>query len=189
MLRCVYLILAIFLFQSCTGTYEENPKRSEELYGKCNNPADNLRSNKVKYKECIAKERAKGESLFGLDGDLNDLLGRSNNQVVYQYSINPFLWNASLEVTKSYPGKVADNQGGFVETNWISDAENDLQRCLIKIRITSQELVSNGVSTNFICEVFKNNNWVSDGKNYVDEEKQLTLKILSIAGTLANTAS
>ena len=46
------------------------------------------------------------------------LIGKKEN-VVYQSNVNPYLWNASLEVTKKYPLKIADNQGGFIETDWI----------------------------------------------------------------------
>ena len=189
MIKFFYILLGVIFLQSCTGTYEENRKRADKLYGKCDNPADNLKSNKAKYKACKAKERAGGESLFDLDGDLNDLIGFGNNQVVYQYSVNPYLWSASLEVTDNYSLKIADNQGGFLETDWIGDPENNLQRCLIKVRITSQELVSNGVSTSLICEIYQNDTWVSDSKSYVEEEKQLTLKILSVASKLANASS
>ena len=99
-----------------------------------------------KYKECIAKERAGGESLFDLTSDFNKLLGGDNNQVVYQNNINPQLWQASLEVTKKYPLKIADNQGGFIETDWIYDVNNTQQRCLIKIQVLSRDLITTGVA-------------------------------------------
>ena len=156
------------------------------MYGECKNPTKKL--SKQKYKACLAKERAQGDTMFDLAGDVNDLISGKNNSVVYQYSVNSYLWNAALEVTKSYPLKIADNQGGFLETDWINDPENNLQRCLIKVRILSQELVSTGVSTNLICEIKQNEVWVSDSNNYDEEEKQLTLKILSTAANLANTS-
>ena len=141
MRKYLCLFLGLIFLQSCTGTYEENEKRAKELYGECDHPGKNLRSNKSKYQECKARERAGGKSFFDLEGDLNDLIGKGNSQVIYQYSVNPFLWNASLEVTQSYPLKIADNQGGFLETDWISEPGSDMQRCLIKVRITSQDLV------------------------------------------------
>ena len=141
----------------------------------------------MKYQRCKAKERAGGESLFGLEGDLSDLIRGKNNDVVYQYSVNPFLWNASLEVTKSYPLKIADNMGGFIETDWITDSKNISQRCLIKIQVLSRELITTGVNTNFLCEKKDNNTWVSDDVKYVEEEKQITLKILEIASKLSNS--
>ena len=114
---------------SCTGTYEANQKKMKDLYGECDNPVDKLKMNKMKYQRCKAKERAGGDSLFGLEGDLGDIISGKNKDVVYQYSVNPFLWSASLEVTKSYPLKIADNTGGFIETDWITDSNNSSLRC------------------------------------------------------------
>ena len=150
-------------------------------------PRKELRLSDVQYKACKAKERAEGESLFDLEGDLNDLIGGRDNKIVYMNSVNPYLWRASLDLTSSYALKIADNQGGFIETDWIVDSINQNQRCLIKIKILSDELISTGVSTKFICQKKENDNWVSDGKNYLSEEKQLTLKILKTASTLADS--
>ena len=116
------------------------------------------------------------------------LIGGGKN-VVYQYSVNPYLWNASLEVTRSYPIKIADNQGGFIETEWINEPNKENQRCLIKIRILSKELITTGVDTKFLCENKDNDIWTSDNQEYIEEEKQITLRILEIAGKLANTSS
>ena len=76
--------------------------------------------------------------------------------------------------------------GGFIETDWIMDSNNSSQRCLIKIQISSKDLITTGVDTNFICENKSNNTWFSDEIEYLEEEKQITLKILEIAGRLAN---
>ena len=46
-------------------------------------------------------------------------------------------WRGSLEVTKKYPLKIADNQGGYIETNWIYTPGIEDQRCLIKIQVLS----------------------------------------------------
>ena len=45
------------------------------------------------------------------------------------------------------------------------------------------------MNTKFLCENKNNDIWVSDDKEYFQEEKQITLKILDIAGKLANTPS
>ena len=84
----------------------------DELYG-CKKPGENL--SKEKYKACLAKERAGGESIFDLEGNLNDLI-RGKDNVVYQYTVNPYLWRAAIEVTNTYPLKIADNQGGYIQT-------------------------------------------------------------------------
>ncbi len=189
MFRYFYMLLGLVLLNSCTNTYEENQKKAKKLYGECDNPIDNLKaSNLEKYKSCKAKEAANGESFFDLTGDLTDIIGGKDN-IVYQYSVNPYLWNASLKVTDSYPIKIADNQGGFIETDWITAPNDITKRCLIKIRILSRELITTGVDTSFLCENKNNDIWVSDKIEYIQEEKKITLRILEIAGNLANNPS
>jgi hypothetical protein len=108
---------------------------------------------------------------------------------VFQSNVNPYLWSGSLEVTKKYPLKIADNQGGYIETDWIYSPNFENQRCLIKIQVLSSELITTGVSSSFLCEDKNNNTWISDNKSYPDEEKKIVLKILEIAGGLASSNS
>ena len=187
MFRYISIFFVSFFLISCGGNYQKNQQRLDEVYGECDNPTKRIKLSDVQYKACKAKERAEGESLFDLAGDLNDLIGGNDNKIVYMNSVNPYLWRASLDLTSAYALKIADNQGGFIETDWIIDSTNQNQRCLIKIKIVSNELISTGVSTKFICEKKENDNWISDGKNYFSEEKQLTLKILETASTLADS--
>lgn len=184
-MRIIYILIFVGFLSACSGNYEQNQKRLNELHGECDNPTKIL--SREKYRECKAKEMGGGESFFDLGGDLNDLISNRDKSVVYQSAVNDYLWKASLEVTKNYPLKIADNQGGFIETDWIYDSQNETQRCLIKVQILSRELITSGVSTNFICEENINEIWLSDNKEYIQEEKQITLKILETAGSLANT--
>ena len=179
-----------FLLQACSGNYDKNMSELDELYGECDNPANSSRYKKgsKRWERCKARERSEGERLFDIGGEINDLIGRGNNEVVYQNNINPYLWNGSLKVTNNYPLKIADNQGGFIETDWIYSLGIENQRCLIKIQVTSSELITSGVSATFLCENKINETWVSDNKNYPDEEKKIILKILEIAGGLSKTS-
>ena len=185
----IFLLFSTLVFISCSNkesTFEKNRAELDEVYGECDNPLRPL--SKRLYKECIAAERAGGESFFDLNGEnIEDLFNRNGNYVV-QYNVNPFLWQAALDITNTYPLKIADNQGGYIETNWINKTETPNNRCLVKVRITSQELISTGVSTNFICEEKINNQWVLSENNFIEEEKQLTLKILSTAAALSEKA-
>ena len=156
----------------------------DQTFG-CKDPHKNL--SRSKMRACMAKQRAGGKSMFDLNNDFNQLF-RKDSTVIYQNSVNPYLWNAGLEVTKTYPLKIADNQGGFIETEWIRDSSDMNQRCLIKIQITSQELITTGVKSSFLCETKQGNEWISDNKEYLQEENQITLKILDIAGNLAKTS-
>ena len=186
MLKIFTILLGLFFIYSCTGNHEKKMAELDEIYG-CDNPHKNL--SKKKYRACLAKQRAGGESLFDLTDSFDDLLGNNKSNVIYQSSVNPYLWNASLEVTQKYPLKIADNQGGFIETDWIYDSSNAKQRCLIKIQVKSRELTTTGVSSNFLCENKKDNVWTSDDNEYLEEEKQITLKILEIAGRLSSNST
>ena len=55
--------------------------------------------------------------------------------------------------------------------------------CIIK------DLITTGVNSSFLCENKQDQVWISDKKDYIEEEKQITLKILEIAGNLSNTSS
>ena len=186
----VLLLLIIFL-QGCSGNYEKNMSRLDEIYGECDNPANSARYKygSKRWENCKARERAQGEEFFDIGGEINELLGNENNNVVVQNSVNPDLWRGSLDVTKKYPLKIADNQGGYIETDWIYTPGIEDQRCLIKIQVVSRELTTTGVSSSFLCENKKNDVWVSDNKSYPNEEKKIILKILEIAGNLSGTNS
>ena len=62
-------------------------------------------------------------------------------------------------------------------------------QCLIKIQILSKELITTGISSNFLCENKLNETWSSDNIDYIEEEKQITLKILEVAGKLEKANS
>ena len=185
MFRVTLLFLISIFLISCGGNLEENQKKLDEVYGVCDNPIRALTTRQ--YKLCQAKQAANEESVFNLSNDFSRLMGGGNDTIVYQSSVNRHLWAAALETTQEFPLKIADNEGGILETEWIYNESN--QRCLIKIRITSQELISNGVVTNFICENKSNDTWIKDTTSYLDEEKKLTLKILKTATELKNSSS
>ncbi len=186
------IILSLLLFlHACSGNHERNVSKLDEIYGECDNPANASRYKKgsKRWESCKARERAQGEKLFDIRGEINDLIGGKNKNVVYQSNINPELWRGSLEVTKKYPLKIADNQGGYIETDWIYSPEIENQRCLIKIQVVSSELITTGVTSNFLCEKKTNDTWVSDNNEYLNEEKKIILKILEIAGGLSGSTS
>ena len=184
MFKILSLLLTLIFIYSCSNNHQSNMANIDQTFG-CKDPHKNL--SKRKMRECMAKQRAGGESFFDLSDDFNKLIGKDST-VVYQNSVNPYLWNAGLEVTKTYPLKIADNQGGFIETEWIRDSSDMNQRCLIKIQITSQELISTGVKSSFLCETKQGGEWIADNVDYIKEEKQITLKILDIAGNLSQAS-
>lgn len=174
----------------CAGNHQDELVRLDQIYGYCDNPQRNIRG--VDYDICKAKERAAGPSGKSdqkepvsitelLGGIVNKDQQLNGNFVSSQMSVNGALWQASLDVVSSYDIKTADIQSGFIQTEWIYDAQMPDLRCKIKFQITSAELISTGVQTTFICEEKNQSLWVSTKQSYDEEEKRLTLSVLQKA--------
>ena len=187
------LIISILFISGCSANRaqqsEENLKELDALYGYCDNPQRNINSG-LEYEICKSKERAnQGEPLNAEDiaTSIQDIFGggdKISNGVSYSM-VNPYLWQASLKVLSPFSIKIADNGGGYIETDWILDYNQSQDaRCQIKTIIMSPELVSNGVEVKINCQNFDGENWLGDQKNYIEEEKNLTIKILQTATTL-----
>lgn len=187
--RLIVLTVMVLGLYSCnTGqNYQANLERMDKIHGKCDNPYRNY--SPIEYKICKDRERAAGpDGEIGDPLDINELIsgfGKKEGAIIVSADTNNFLWDASLRVMDAYSLKIIDYDGGFIETNWIMKDDTIDQRCLIKTHITSPELVSNGISNKIICENKKNGEWVSINEEYLDAEKNLTLKILSIARDLS----
>ena len=181
-----FIIISAFLF-SCSGTHQKNLEALDKTYGKCDNPYRQY--NEVEYQVCKDQERAAGpDGMVDEPIDIGDLIsgiGKKTTTII-QADTNSYLWDASLQVLNPYSFKITDFDGGFIETNWIYEENNINQRCLIKTHITSDELVSNGVSNKIICEVKKGDNWYLSNESFIDAEKNLTLTILKEASNLSS---
>ena len=166
----------ILLLSACNNSnLNKNLEELDKVYGRCDNP--HRQYNDVQYQICKDKERA-GENQEPFS--ITDLLNQSKEEqvAIYKSAVNQNLWMGSLDILKDYSIKIADSDGGYIETDWVYENQN---RCLIKIQITSAELISTGVNTKILCQKNDNDLWVNDNINYINEEKQLTLKILESA--------
>ena len=160
MFKSLLAISLIFFFQSCSkglfdGDLQKNMKAMDKLHGVCNNPYR-------EYSKAQRKIREDKERAAGPDGEIGDPLnisqmirdfrsgGSSAQNQVTSMSVNKNLWEASLIMLDQYPLDIVDSQGGFISTGWIMEKAKPNQRCLIKINITSKELVSNGVKVKCI---------------------------------------
>ena len=181
------ITLGAYLY-SCGGTvggsYQDNLKELDKAYGYCDNPQRAMNKSSRAYKTCKDKEAAAGAD--GITDDdfkipFQDILdGKYMSQkTVYVSAVNKYLWSGSLSVLSTYPLKNVDSQGGYIETEYVYDEqENKKSRCLVKIQINSQELISTGVTTNIICQNEKDGNWYDDGADYTIESKKITLAVL-----------
>ena len=156
---------------------DKNMSKLDELYGPCDNPHKNF--TKAQLKVCRDKERASGGEPVNLEGfNVSELIrggGSSNNS--YEPTINPILWKSAIDKLDAYSLKIADFNGGYIETDWISEKQND-KRCLIKIQITSKELITSGINSKLICQNLQDDKWFNDNLTYSEESKRLTLSIL-----------
>ena len=192
MLRKLLILLSLLVFQSCSnqsplgGDIDANLKELDKIWGRCNNPGRNF--SKAEKKICESQVMAAGpDGEVGEGINLSNMLDKVRGQGTIIYGgpeVNTSLWNGSLSVLDSYSLKTADSQGGFISTDWILKEEEPDQRCLIKINIISQELISNGVRVKIICEIKKLDQWYADNKEYNDQEKRITLKILEVANQI-----
>lgn len=189
-----FTTLSLLFLVSCGGgmiggQYQENLKRLDEVHGYCDNPVRNIKKGSLRYKICKDKEMAAGADGI-VDDELNlpfqDLLNRDReNKGTFALTYNRFLWEASLDAVSDYPLRNIDSQGGYLETEYIYEEGLTDKRCIIKIKITSTELISTGVSTNIICQNKIEDGWVGDKKPYTNESKQLTLLILNKANQIS----
>ena len=187
-LKNIFIIIVLSLLFGCGSKHQENVKNLDEVYGVCDNPARIL--TKRQYDICKLKQRGQSADdpleIDDITTSLGDLvtgaLGGNTTFVGGTSFANRYLWQASLEVLSPFPMKIADNGGGYIETDWIIDYnQSDNKRCQIKIMVRSSELVSNGLKSTLNCQNFDGNNWNADGQKYSDEEKNITLRILEVA--------
>ena len=182
-----FITLMSIIFFGCGKKHQDNLKRLDEVHGVCDNPGRIL--TKRQYEICKMKERGSaGDSLEveDISTSLGDLIrGQLGTGTVTGGSTsfaNRYLWQASLEVLSPFPIKIADNGGGYIETDWIVDYnQSDNKRCQIKVMVRSSELVSNGLKSTLNCQDFNGENWNSDKQKYPNEEKNITLRILEVA--------
>lgn len=189
-IKILIICFSSILILQCSGTHQDELVELDQIYGYCDNPQRNIRG--IAYDTCKAKERAAGPSGKSdqkepvsitelLGGVVNKDQQLKGNFVSSQMSVNGALWQASLDAVSSYDIKIADIQSGFIQTEWIYDAQMPDLRCKIKFQITSAELISTGVQTTFICEEKNQSLWAGTKQSYDEEEKQLTLSVLQKA--------
>lgn len=174
----IFLFLSLAVMSCGVGAnYQENLERLDKVYGKCDNPHRNYTD--YQYQICKSKESAgkegDGINLTKLTEFMN---GNSQGEPVYNLPVNRDLWNAALITLEDYSLKSANIENSYIETEWISNSKIDNQRCSIKVHFFNSELTATSLKTKFLCQIQSNNQWVNDNKNYLEEEKQLTLKIL-----------
>ena len=74
-------------------------------------------------------------------------------------------------ILEEYPLQTVDSQGGLISTDWILNKELPNKRCQIKVNVITQEFISTGVRTKFICQNKDNDQWYQSNDVLIEEEK------------------
>ena len=134
----------------------------------------------------LAESRAKGgKSVLG------NLFGNSNKSASLQtqMSVNPYLWQASLEILSStMPLSSVDSSSGIIITDWYNLKSKNNERVKISVLINSIELRADGVKVSIFKQIKNANTWNSSKVN-PNIIQNLERKIINKAGLLANEAS
>ena len=191
----IFIFISFFsiLVMSCQGTREQELKNLDKLWGYCDNPHREF--GELEYQTCKRKERSKQSSgksedmePFDLTGFIDKVRNGENGSGIIKANVNPYLWQGSIDVTSEYDLKIADATGGYIQTEWIYDENASNNRCMIKIQILSADFISTGVKSKFLCESKNQEIWKTDGKEYLEEEKVLTLRILEASQKYSSSA-
>ena len=134
----------------------------------------------------LAESRAKGgKSVLG------NLFGNSNKRASLQtqMSVNPYLWQASLEILSStMPLSSVDSSSGIIITDWYNLKSKNNERVKISVLINSIELRADGVRVSIFKQVKNANTWNTAEVN-PKIIKSLERKIIKQAGLLANAGN
>ena len=104
-------------------------------------------------------------------------------------TINPFLWNASLEILSStMPLASVDSNSGIIITDWYNLKSNNNERVKISVLVNSTELRADGVKVSVFKQIKNANTWNST-KVSPNIIKTLERKIIKKAGLLANAGN
>ena len=123
---------------------------------------------------------------------LKDLfVGKTNNSNFKepQLSINPYLWQASLDILSStMPLASVDSNSGIIISDWYNIKGKQNERIKISVLVNSQELRADGIKVSIFKQILRANSWSNANIN----PKIITnieRKILQKAGELSNTSN
>ena len=121
---------------------------------------------------------------------VRDLFGtKSNNnrRDSLQLSVNPHLWQASLDILSStMPPASVDSNSGIIISDWYNIKGNQNERVKISVLINTQELRADGVKVTIFKQKLTTNSWSNIKVDPVIIQK-LERKIVRKAGSLANS--
>ena len=164
-----FIILLFLIINACGGnTQKFDPYKS--IYG----PKEYEDMKKIKKSGSILKDLFVGKK------------DKSNNIQSNNLKINPFLWQASLDIlSTSIPLVSIDSTSGIIISDWYSLKRKPNERVKISVLVKTKELRADGLSVKVFKQVLRGNSWESKS---IDPNIAISLerKIIQKAGILSN---
>ena len=174
-IKIVFITLIISTFYACSAIQTETKRGDIE---------DVIYLPRQQAERAISK---RGGQSF-----LKDLfVGKTNNSNFKepQLSINPYLWQASLDILSStMPLASVDSNSGIIISDWYNIKGKQNERIKISVLVNSQELRADGIKVSIFKQILRANSWSNANIN----PKIITnieRKILQKAGELSNTSN
>ena len=175
-LKFIFICISLLILQACSSVSTETKKSDVN---------DIIYMPGQQTERRLAEARAKGDGSF-----LSNLFGSSNKKasLQQQMSVNPYLWQASLEILSStMPLSSVDSSSGIIITDWYNLKSKNNERVKISVLINSIELRADGVKVSIFKQVKNANTWNSSKVN-PNIIQNLERKIIKKAGLLANAS-
>ena len=117
-----------------------------------------------------------GGGLFGeggLDFDFGIGSNKNNSKNIggIGMPVNPYLWQASLDIINFMPLSSTDPFAGTIITDWYTSEESVGERCKLNIFVNGAELKTVNLKVLSFCQTLKNNQWVNKISNKSDNTK------------------
>ncbi len=173
--KIIPVSIGILMLTSCSNITTET-KRSDI------NDIIYLPKQKTERELAEAKGGSFLSNLFG-----NSKKNSSSREI--QISVNPYLWQASLEILSStMPLASVDSNSGIIITDWYNLKSKNNERVKISILIDSIDLRADGVKVSVFKQIKNANTWTASKVN-PKIAANLERKIISQAGLLANASN
>ena len=164
-----YLVLITFIITACGGSNVEKFDADKAIYS----PKD------YAHIQTIKREGSFIRDMLGVGGKDKT----NNNQIV---NINPYLWNASLNILSSAMPLVSiDSASGVIISDWYSLKGKSNERVKISVLVNSKELRADGLNVKVFKQILRGNSWLSAEIN-PNIAINLERKIVQKAGMLSN---
>ena len=165
-----FFIILLFLIISACGGNNQKFDPYKGIYG----PKEYEDMKEIKRSGSILKDLFLGKK------------DKSNNIQNNNLKINPFLWQASLDVlSSSIPLVSIDSNSGIIISDWYGLKRKSNERVKISVLVKTKELRADGLSVKVFKQVLRGNSWE---RKSIDPNIAISLerKIIQKAGILSN---